>query len=132
MTCILYPPKMQSIQTDQAPTSIGPYSQAVVENGFVFCSGQIAFQQNGEFLDGTVAEQSKQVLENLKNVLVAANSGLEKVVKTTIFLTDINDFTDVNTVYAEFFGDHKPARATVAVKELPKNAKVEIEAIATI
>lgn len=123
---------MQSIQTDKAPQAIGPYSQAIIADNFVFCSGQIALKLDGEFLDGTAAEQTKQVLENLKNVLATANSGIEKVVKTTIFLTDIADFAEVNDVYAEAFGEVKPARATVAVKELPKNAKVEIEAIATI
>jgi 2-iminobutanoate/2-iminopropanoate deaminase len=122
---------MKITTTHLAPQAIGPYSQAVEANGFIFCSGQIALQPNGEFLDGNVEEQTKQVLENLKNVLEVGSSGINKVVKTTIFLSDIADFAKVNEIYGEFFGEHKPARATVAVKELPKNAKVEIEAIAT-
>ena len=123
---------MQTIQTDQAPAAIGPYSQAIATDGFVFCSGQIALKPDGEFLDGTVEEQTRQVLDNLKNVLEAAGSSMNKVVKTTIFLQSMADFATVNEIYAEAFGEHKPARATIAVAELPKNAKVEIEAVAKI
>ncbi len=123
---------MKTIQTDKTPAAIGPYSQAVITNGLIFCSGQIALTPNGKFLDKDVETQTRQVLENLKNVIEAAGSAINKVVKTTIFLKSMDDFAVVNEIYAEFFGEHKPARATVAVANLPKNAKVEIEAIATI
>jgi len=121
---------MQYVQTDKAPAAIGPYSQAVKVGGLVFTSGQIALTPAGEMLTGDVAAQTKQVLGNLAAVLAAAGSGLDRVVKTTIFLAEMDDFATVNAVYAEAFGDHKPARSTVAVKTLPKNALVEIEAIA--
>lgn len=121
---------MQTIHTDKAPQAIGPYSQAIKANGFIFTSGQIALKSNGEFLDKDVKEQTIQVLNNLKAVLEASSSSLEKVVKTTIFLADMDDFAQVNETYGEFFKEHKPARSTVAVKTLPKNALVEIEAIA--
>ena len=121
---------MQYVQTDEAPAAIGPYSQAVKANGMVYTSGQIALTPAGEMLTGNVTAQTKQVLGNLAAVLEAAGSGLDRVVKTTIFLAEMDDFATVNAVYAEAFGDHKPARSTVAVKTLPKNALVEIEAIA--
>ena len=120
------------VQTTNAPAAIGPYSQAIVANGMVFTSGQIALKPNGEMVIGNVAEQCKQVLENLKALLEASGSSLNNVVKTTIFLDDMNDFGAVNELYANAFGDHKPARSTVAAKTLPKNALVEIEAIALI
>lgn len=122
----------QIIETPNAPSAIGPYSQAIVSNGFVFCSGQIPLSPAGELVEGDAATQAKQVLANLKAVLEAAGSEASKVVKTTIFLQDMNDFAAVNEVYAEFFGEHKPARATVAVAQLPKNVSVEIEAIAEV
>jgi 2-iminobutanoate/2-iminopropanoate deaminase len=121
---------MNFIQTDEAPKAIGPYSQAVKINGLIYTSGQIALKPDGEFLDGDVKAQTIQVLTNLQNVLEASGSSLGSVVKSTIFLADMSDFGLVNVVYASFFGDHKPARSTVAVKELPLNAKVEIEVIA--
>ena len=121
---------MQYVQTGKAPAAIGPYSQAVKANGMVYTSGQIALTPAGEMLTGDVTAQTKQVLSNLAAVLDAAGSGLDRVVKTTIFLAEMDDFATVNAVYAEVFGDHKPARSTVAVKTLPKNALVEIEAIA--
>ena len=120
---------MQKIYTKNAPEAIGPYSQAIKVGNFIYTSGQIALTPNGEFLDEDVKTQTRQVCENLKAVLEAAGVSLEKVVKTTIFLDDINNFADVNEVYGEYF-THKPARSTVAVKELPKGAKVEIECIA--
>lgn len=120
---------MQSIHTNKAPEAIGPYSQAIKANGFIFTSGQIALRSDGEFLNKDVKEQTKQALNNLKAVLEEASSSLDKVVKTTIFLADMSDFAQVNETYATFF-THKPARSTVAVKTLPKNALVEIEAIA--
>ena len=122
---------MQKVHTSNAPEAIGPYSQAIKVGNMIFTSGQIALTPSGEFLDGDVKIQTKQVCENLKAVLEEAGSGIENVVKTTIFLSDINDFSAVNEIYGEYFS-HKPARSTVAVKELPKGAKVEIETIAVI
>lgn len=121
---------MQYVQTDKAPAAIGPYSQAVKVNGMVYTSGQIALTPEGEMCENDVVIQTKQVLANLKAVLEAAGSGLDKVIKTTIFLDNMDDFATVNAIYAEAFGEHKPARSTVAVKTLPKNALVEIDAIA--
>jgi len=123
---------MKNVQTPNAPAAIGPYSQAMIANGMVFTSGQIALTPSGEMLTGDVKEQCVQVLANLKAVLEAAGSSLDKVIKTTIFLDDMNDFSAVNELYAASFGDHKPARSTVAVKTLPKNALVEIDAIALL
>lgn len=121
---------MNVISTPNAPCAIGPYSQAIVANGMVFTSGQIALRPDGTFLEGDITAQTTQVLENLQAVLTEAKSGLSYVVKTTIFLANMDDFASVNAVYGSFFGEHKPARSTVAVKTLPKNALVEIEAIA--
>ena len=122
---------MEKIFTSNAPKAIGPYSQAVKVGNMIFTSGQIALTPEGEFLDKDIKTQTKQVCENLKAVLEAAGAKMEDVVKTTIFLDDINNFDAVNEVYGEYFS-HKPARSTVAVKELPKRAKVEIECIAVI
>ena len=122
---------MQKIHTSNAPEAIGPYSQAVKVGNIIFTSGQIALTPNGEFLNADVKTQTKQVCENLKAVLNASGANISNVVKTTIFLADINDFAAVNEVYGEYFS-HKPARSTVAVKDLPKGAKVEIECIAVI
>ncbi|WP_345980715.1 RidA family protein [Sulfurimonas sp. HSL3-2] len=123
---------MQYVQTDKAPSAIGPYSQAVVANGVVYTSGQIALTPEGVMLEDDVVVQTKQVLKNLTAVLQAAGSDLDRVIKTTIFLSSMDDFVTVNEIYAEAFGSHKPARSTVAVKTLPKNALVEIDAIALI
>lgn len=124
---------MQTISTEKAPKAIGPYSQAIVANGFVFCSGQIPLDPASMTLvSGTVGDQTRQVLQNLTNVLQHAGSDLTKVVKTTVFLKDMNDFEAMNAVYGEFFADNKPARATVQVAKLPKDAAVEIEAIALV
>lgn len=123
---------IQYVQTSNAPAAIGPYSQAMIANGMVFTSGQIALTPAGEMINGTVSEQCVQVISNLKAVLEAAGSSFDKVIKTTIFLADMDDFAVVNTIYGEAFGNHKPARSTVAVKTLPKNALVEIDAIALI
>ncbi len=123
---------MQYVQTDKAPAAIGPYSQAIITGDMVFTSGQIALTPEGEFLEGNVEIQARQVLKNLSEVLNEAGSSMQKVIKTTIFLADMNDFGKVNEIYAEAFKDHKPARSTVAVKTLPKNALIEIEAIAKI
>jgi len=121
---------VKTIQTPLAPAAIGPYSQAITTGNLIFCSGQIALTPAGVFLEGTAAEQTKQVLENLREVLKAANVDFSKVVKTTIYLKSMEDFAAVNEVYAEFFGEWKPARATIEVSNLPKNALVEIEAVA--
>jgi 2-iminobutanoate/2-iminopropanoate deaminase len=121
---------MNFISTDKAPAAIGPYSQAVEIDGLIFTSGQIALTPAGEFLDMDIESQTKQVLQNLSEVLNEAGSSLQDVIKTTIFLANMDDFTKVNEIYASFFGSHKPARSTVAVKTLPKDALIEIEAIA--
>lgn len=124
---------MNIIQTTQAPEAIGPYSQAVTAGDLVFCSGQIPLDPKTMTLVGeTVAEQTTQVLKNLGEVLNAAGSAPTKVIKTTVFLKDMNEFVEMNEVYADFFGDHKPARATVEVARLPKDVKVEIECVASI
>lgn len=123
---------MKFVQTNKAPSAIGPYSQAVVANGMVFTSGQIALTPEGVMLDGDIVIQTKQVLQNLQAVLEEAGSSMGGVIKTTIFLASMDDFAAVNEIYAEAFGSHKPARSTVAVKTLPKNALVEIDAIALI
>lgn len=121
---------MQTISTSRAPQAIGPYSQGKIVGEFIFTSGQIALNPNGEFVDGDIVAQTRQVLENLSAILREADSSLAKVVKTNVFLADMGDFGAMNEIYAEYFGDNKPARSTVAVKTLPKNAKVEIECIA--
>ncbi len=121
---------MKFISTSSAPAAIGPYSQGVSVNGFVFFAGQIALTPDGEFVDEDVSAQTTQVLKNIEALLTAENLKKENVVKATIFLDDINDFATVNEIYADFFGDHKPARSTIEVSKLPKNAKVEIEVIA--
>ncbi len=123
---------MEYIQTDKAPAAIGPYSQAIKVGDMVFTSGQIALKPDGEFLGGDVQAQAKQVLQNLSEVLEAAGSSMSNVVKTTIFLANMEDFAAVNEVYANAFGDHKPARSTIAVKTLPLNALIEIEAVGEI
>ena len=119
------------IATKNAPGAIGPYSQGIRANGFVFASGQIGLDPaTGEFVKGGIVEQSRQALLNVKNVLEAAGSGLDKAVKTTVFLKDINDFAAMNAVYSEFFKTDCPARSAVQVAALPKGALVEIEVIA--
>ena len=123
---------MKIISTHNAPQAIGPYSQAVVTGGMLYSSGQIALTPEGELVEGGVEEQTRQVLANLSAVLEAAGTSLQQVVKTTIFLADMDDFAAVNEIYAEFFGDHRPARSTVAVKTLPKDVRVEIDCIATV
>lgn len=118
-------------QTDRAPRAIGPYSQAVrAEGKLFFMSGQIPLLPNGELLEGTVAEQARQCLENMKALLESAGLSLANVVKTTVFLADMADFAAMNEVYARYFDASPPARSAVAVKTLPKNVAVEIEAIA--
>jgi 2-iminobutanoate/2-iminopropanoate deaminase len=123
----------QIIATDRAPKAIGPYSQAVRAGNLVFASGQIPIDPaTGEFVPGGIAEQTEQVLRNLTAVFEAAGLGLSQVIKTTVFLADMNDFTDMNEVYGRFFAEQPPARATVQAARLPRDARVEIEAIAVM
>ncbi len=121
---------MNVISTKNAPSAIGPYSQAIEINGMIFTSGQIALFPNGELLNGNVKEQTKQVMLNLSEVLKEAGVTFKDVVKTTIFLSDMDDFLAVNEIYESFLTPPYPARSTVAVKTLPKNVKVEIDCIA--
>lgn len=122
---------METVSTDNAPGAIGPYSQAVKAGGMIFCSGQIPIDPStGEFVSQDVAEQTEQVLKNLSAVLEAAGTSLGNVVKTTVFLADMADFAAMNDVYAAYFSENKPARATVQAARLPRDAKVEIECVA--
>ncbi|GAC1541388.1 MAG: RidA family protein [Vulcanimicrobiaceae bacterium] len=124
-------PAHERIFAADAPAPIGPYNQAIRAGGFVFCSGQIPLDvATGELVAGDIAAQTRQVLDNIEAVLAAADATFAQVVKTTIFLVDMNDFAAVNAVYGERFGGVAPARSTVAVAALPKNARVEIEVIA--
>lgn len=119
------------ISTDRGPKAIGPYSQAIRANGLVFISGQVAFDPStGQLIEGDVAKQTARVLENLKAIAEAAGSSLDKAVKATVFLKDMNDFAAMNEVYARYFPYHPPARATVEVARLPRDARVEIDLIA--
>jgi 2-iminobutanoate/2-iminopropanoate deaminase len=127
------PTKLSPVSTDRAPAAIGPYAQAVVCDGWVFCSGQIpVVPETGALVAPDIAEQTDRVLMNLAAVLEAAGSSLRGVVKTTVFLADIEDFAPMNEVYARHFGDHRPARATVQAAALPKRCLVEIECIAVL
>jgi len=126
MTC-------ESIATDMAPAAIGPYAQAVKANGMLFCSGQIALDPaTGELVAGGMEAQTERVMKNIAAVLAAAGTGFGRVVKTTIFLTDMGDFGVVNEIYGRCFAEHKPARSTVAVRSLPRGALVEIEVVALV
>ena len=119
------------VETETAPKAIGPYAQAVKANGLVYTAGQIPIDpKTGDFVSGDIAAQTRQVLENLKAVLEAGGSSLEKVVKATVFLRNMSDFAAMNEVYAEYLGKIKPARSTVAVAELPRGALVEIDLVA--
>ena len=121
----------QIIRTEAAPQAIGPYSQAVVAGGLVFASGQIPIDpRTGLFVEGGVREQTEQVLRNVRAVLEAAGSGLDRVVKATVYLADMDDFAEMNEVYAGFFGEGPPARSTVEAARLPRDARVEIDVIA--
>jgi 2-iminobutanoate/2-iminopropanoate deaminase len=124
---------IETVATSGAPRAIGPYSQALRAGGFLFTAGQVGFDPTtGELVDGGIAEQTRQVLQNIRAILEAGGSGLAQVVKTTVFLVDMADFAAMNEVYAEAFGAHRPARSTVAVAALPRGARVEIEAVAAI
>jgi 2-iminobutanoate/2-iminopropanoate deaminase len=121
------------IATDAAPKAVGPYSQAVQTGNFLFLSGQLALNpQNGEMVGSDISTQTKQVIENIKGVLSAAGASLSDVVKTTVFLQSMGDFGQMNDVYKQYFGDGAPARSTIEVARLPKNALVEIESIAVV
>jgi 2-iminobutanoate/2-iminopropanoate deaminase len=122
---------MEAIYTDQAPLAIGPYSQAIRANGFIFLSGQIPLvPETMQIIAGDIRDQTERVLENIRAVLEAGGSSLEKVVKTTVFLADMNNFTAMNEVYARYFDAHRPARSTVEAARLPRDVQVEIEVIA--
>ena len=121
---------IKPITTNNAPSAIGPYSQAIEANGFIFCSGQIGLDPKTGNLADNIEIQTRQVLNNLKSVLTAAGSDLNSVVKTTIYLKNISDFQAVNAIYTEYFSTHKPARATVGVSDLPKGALIEIDTTA--
>lgn len=121
---------MKRIQTDKAPKAVGPYSQAVEHNGMIYCSGQVGIDPaTGQLVEG-IENQVKQVMSNLEQVLMVAGSSLNNIVKTTIFLADMNDYVQVNELYGSYFKETKPARSTVQVAKLPKDALIEIECIA--
>ncbi|MFP7201570.1 RidA family protein [Lysinibacillus halotolerans] len=123
---------MKTVSTNNAPAAIGPYAQGIIVNGMFYSSGQIPLTAAGELVEGNIVAQTNQVFENLKAVLKEAGSSLNHVVKTTVFLADMNDFAAMNEVYANHFGDHKPARSAIEVARLPKDVKVEIEVIAVV
>ena len=122
---------IETIATENAPKALGPYSQALKAGGFIYCSGQIPINPATNTIEAvTIEDQTRQAITNLKNVLEKAGSSLANVVKTTVFIKDMNDFAALNGVYAEMFGETKPARSCVEVARLPKDVKVEIECIA--
>lgn len=123
---------MQKVQTNKAPQAIGPYSQAVINNGIIYTSGQIALTADGDMVENDIKKQTHQVFQNLQEVLKAAGGSLQTVIKVSLFLDDMDDFATVNEIYAHYFDGHKPARSAVAVKTLPKNALIEIDLIANV
>ena len=123
---------MKYVATDKAAAAIGPYSQGIISGDMFYSSGQIPLKADGELAQGGIAEQTHQVFANLQAVLEEAGSSLGQVIKTTVFIKDMNDFAELNTIYASYFGEHKPARSTVEVARLPKDVKVEIEVIAKV
>ncbi|WP_431809525.1 RidA family protein [Brevibacillus agri] len=120
------------VSTDKAPAAIGPYSQAAKVGPFLFASGQIPLRADGTLVEGDIVEQTHQVFSNIQAVLAEAGGTLSNVVKATVFIKDMNDFAQLNEVYGQYFGDHKPARSTVEVARLPRDVKVEIEIVAYI
>ena len=123
----------ETVQTDTAPAAIGPYAQAIKANGFLYTAGQIPIDpKTGAFVEGGITDQTRQVLENLKAVLEAGGSSLDRVVKATVFLKSMADFAAMNEVYAKYLGSAKPARSTVAAAELPRGALVEIDLVAIV
>ena len=126
-------PELKGVQTDRAPHAIGPYSQAIIAGNLVFTAGQIPLDPaTGELIGGDIRAQTQRVLENLGAILNAAGASLSSVVKTTVYLSDMSEFAAMNEVYASHFGDHKPARSTVQAARLPRDVKVEIDAIAAL
>lgn len=123
---------MKTISTDQAPAAIGPYSQAVIAQGFLYTSGQVALTPAGDFLQGSAVEEAHQVFANLDALLTASGCQRSDVVRATVYLTDLGEFVAINEVYADYFGDHRPARACVQVAALPKGAQVEIDFVAQV
>ena len=124
---------MREVATGGAPRAIGPYSQGIVTGALIYTAGQIPLDPaTGEMVAGGIPEQTARALENIRAILEAAGSGMAQVVRTTVFLTDMADFTEMNAAYGQAFGGHRPARSTVAVKALPRGARVEIEAIAEV
>lgn len=123
---------MKAIQTEKAPAAIGPYSQGIIVNNMFYSSGQIPLTPEGELLEGDIQEQTRQVFKNLKAVLEEAGASFETVVKATVFIANMDDFSAVNEVYGEYFHTHKPARSCVEVSRLPKDAGVEIEVVALV
>lgn len=121
---------MLKIETKNAPQAIGPYSQAIQVGDMIYTSGQIPLTPQGELVEADIEKQTHQVLQNVRAVLEAAGSGLDHVVKTTLFIKDMNQFQQINAIYAEYFGDHKPARSCVEVARLPKDVLIEMEVIA--
>lgn len=120
---------LKIIETDKAPAAVGPYSQAIVSGDLLFCSGQIPLNKNGVIVEGDVVCQTHQCLKNLQAICQKAGTDFAEAVKLTLFITDMNDFMDINEVYSSYFVDHKPARACVEVSALPKGVKIEIEGI---
>ncbi|WHX79161.1 RidA family protein [Priestia flexa] len=123
---------MLQVQTKQAPQAIGPYSQGIVVNNLFYSSGQIPLRPDGTLVEGGIKTQTEQVFQNLKAVLEEAGASLNTVVKATVFIKDMDNFADLNEVYAQYFGDHKPARSCVEVARLPKDVLVEIEVVALV
>jgi 2-iminobutanoate/2-iminopropanoate deaminase len=121
----------EPIQTERAPKAIGPYSQAIKANGFIFASGQIPLDpETMQIVEGGIRQQTERVMSNLKAVLEAAGSSFERVVKTTVYLSDLGDFAEMNETYGRFFGEAPPARSTVEVRRLPRDVRIEIDVIA--
>ncbi|GGG33236.1 reactive intermediate/imine deaminase [Lysinibacillus alkalisoli] len=123
---------MKTVMTNQAPAAIGPYAQGIIVNNMFYSSGQIPLTPQGELIEGDIVDQTHQVFANIKAVLAEAGTSLDQVVKTTVFMKDMNDFVAMNEVYASYFDDHKPARSAVEVARLPKDVQVEIEVIALV